>query len=293
MGGSIYDYSSRSTRAKSSGYNTVSRATLDSVFTQTKEKRTHEEMNPANVKGFRECRDSENHPNSLPIQVYLDVTGSMLQVPVALIKNGLPHLMSNFIQRGIPDAAVMFGAIGDHECDNAPLQVGQFESGDEELDLWLTRTYLESGGGSNAGESYGLAWYFGANHVVTDAKEKRGKKGYIFTIGDEPALLNYSGNAIKEIMGSNATQVASNYTLETLYNAAKQDNHVFHIHVNHTRDRRTNLQSIMGEDLIVVNSEDQIAEAILNKVLSVENLSQTSNTPVTQVVDNKKEEILW
>ena len=85
----------------------------------------------------------------------------------------------------------MFGAIGDHECDSCPLQVGQFESGDVELDMWLTRTFLEKGGGGNNGESYGLAWFMANNFIRTDAKDKRQQKGFVLTIGDEPVLHNY------------------------------------------------------------------------------------------------------
>src|SRR3972149_10705788 len=171
MGGGSYNLSSRSVRSKSFGYMDKSR---DEIFTQSKEKKIHESMNPKGV-SLRECCDSEAHPDATAIQLYMDVTGSMGHIPHELIKEGLPTLMGALIQNGVPDASLMFGAIGDHECDRFPLQIGQFESGDAELDMWLTRSYLEGGGGGNTGESYLLAWYFAANHIKTDAFDKRGK----------------------------------------------------------------------------------------------------------------------
>src|SRR5690606_5631209 len=96
--------------------------------------------------------------------------------------------------------SVLFLAIGDHETDSAPLQVGQFESGDAELDLWLTRTWLEGKGGANSGESYLLAWYFASKFTKLDSLDKRGQKGFLFTIGDEPGLSILPKRAINEIM---------------------------------------------------------------------------------------------
>jgi hypothetical protein len=147
MGSSTYSYSDRSSRAKSSGY--YDKPASD-VFTQSKKREIHESMDPKKIT-LRECRDSEAHPFTVPIVLTLDVTGSMHDIPKDLIKDGLPSMMSSMIQNGVKDASLLFLAVGDHECDKAPLQVGQFESGDSELDLWLTRTWLEGGGGANAG----------------------------------------------------------------------------------------------------------------------------------------------
>jgi len=131
----------------------------------------------------RESRDSEHHPNSVPIIVAFDVTGSMGYIPTAFAKEHLGTLMTKLIEDGwVTDPQVLFAAIGDAVCDRAPLQVGQFESG-LEMDLWLTRIWLEGQGG-DAPESYTLAHWFAAHRTVTDAWEKRGKKGYLFTIGD-------------------------------------------------------------------------------------------------------------
>lgn len=147
MGSSVYNSELRSERAFSLGYHTK---TTNEIFEQNKLRRIHESMEPKKAL-IRESRDSETHPNSVPIIIALDVTGSMGKIPHHLVKDGLPTLMSGIIQNGIPDPQVLFLAVGDVTCDHHPLQVGQFESGDEELDMWLTRTYLEGGGGGNDG----------------------------------------------------------------------------------------------------------------------------------------------
>src|SRR5690606_15382199 len=139
------------------------------------------------------------------------------------------------LEHGV-DASVMFCAIGDHKYDRVPFQVGQFESGDEELDIWLTRTFLEGGGGGNGGESYMLAWYFAAFHVNTDAWEKRGQKGLLITFGDENNHGSLAATSIKEIFGDN---VERSYTSEELLELAREKWHVFHVTVRHSSNSRS------------------------------------------------------
>lgn len=257
MGGTKYNLDDRILRAKSAGYASKS---VNDIFVQNKERKAHESMNPKGVT-FREARDSEVHPNSLPIILGLDVTGSMGHIPHDLVKEGLPKLMGGIIEGGVPDAALLFLGIGDHECDGYPLQVGQFESGDKELDMWLTRTYIESGGGGNAGESYLLAWYFAAFHTRTDAFEKRGQKGLLFTVGDEPNLKVLPASAIKEIMGSGE----QTYSDLELLAEAKKRYEVYHISVLHsTRSQTAEIgwKEVLGENCISVEDYKTIPEVI-------------------------------
>ncbi|MBB4806964.1 hypothetical protein HNP38_002260 [Chryseobacterium defluvii] len=226
MGSTRYDMDARFDRARKMGYASKS---AGEIFTQNAKRMAHESMNPKGI-SFREARDSSVHPNSVPVILGLDVTGSMGHIPHELIKEGLPKLMGGIIQGGVPDAALLFLGIGDHECDGYPLQVGQFESGDEELDMWLTRTYIESGGGGNAGESYLLAWYFAAFHTRTDAFEKRNQKGLLFTVGDEPCLKTLPASAIREIMGTGQ----QTHTHTELLEGAKKKYEVYHISVLHS-----------------------------------------------------------
>ena len=144
--------------------------------------KVHDQMDPRGV--TRESRDSDEHPDSVAIGVIFDVTGSMGSVP-RVLQTKLGALMRVLIQRGyVEHPQVLFGAVGDAYCDAVPLQIGQFESG-LEMDDELGKIYLEGGGGGQVHETYELAVYFMARHTAIDCYERRGRKGYLFTIGDE------------------------------------------------------------------------------------------------------------
>lgn len=204
----------------------------------------------------------------------------MGHIPHLLIKDGLPKLIGGIIQAGIPDPALLFLGIGDHEVDDAPLQVAQFESGDAELDMWLERTYIESGGGGNAGESYSLAHWFAANICVTDNWEKRGKKGFLFTVGDEPNLRNYPASAMKEITGNG--DVASFTDIEIL-EKAREKWHVFHILPGkETSGARSYWKQLLGDDLIILSNYEEVPDAIKDKVCSMVSVGEKSANVVKQ-----------
>jgi hypothetical protein len=158
----------------------------------------HPALDPRDV--MRESRDSAEHPESLAIAVLLDVTGSMRHVP-RLLQAKLPQLLGLLLRQGyVAHPQIMFGAIGDATCDRAPLQVGQFES-DNRMDDDLGRILLEGGGGGQKTESYELAMYFMARHTATDCYEKRGKRGYLFLIGDEMAYPTVKSAQASTVIG--------------------------------------------------------------------------------------------
>jgi hypothetical protein len=159
----------------------------------------HDALDPLRV-GVRESRDSAEHPQSLAIAVLFDVTGSMLGVP-RVLQAKLPQLLGLLLRKGYAtDPQIMFGAIGDATCDRAPLQVGQFES-DNRMDDDLGRILLEGGGGGQKTESYELALYFMARHTATDCLTKRGRRGYLFMIGDEMAYQRVKPAEVRSVIG--------------------------------------------------------------------------------------------
>lgn len=257
MGGSSYNFQSRSARADSAGFYKKSN---DQIFEQNAKREIHATLNPNGVK-FRECCDSEAHPNALPVILGLDVTGSMGHIPRLLIQDGLPNMVSRLHEKKLKDAAICFIAIGDHYRDSAPLQISQFESGDAELDLHLTRTWLEGGGGGNGGESYAYAWYFAAKHTKTDQWDKRKKKGFLFTIGDEPCHLDLPITSVREVFGTTAVGTET-YHAKDLLKMAQERYHVYHINTNGCSDCMPGWKNLMQENVINVDDYTKIPEVI-------------------------------
>lgn len=95
----------------------------------------------------------------------------------------------------------MFIAIGDYEYDTAPIQVSQFEANDELMEKWLTKTYLEGGGGPNGHESYTFAYIIATRHTNCDAINLRKQKVLLVTIGDEPTCTEIDKNTLSKHLG--------------------------------------------------------------------------------------------
>jgi hypothetical protein len=170
-------------------------------------RKAHPALDPQGVT-HRESRDSEEHPVSTPIAVLFDVTGSMGGVP-RVLQTKLPQLLGLLTRKGYAtDPHIMFGAVGDATCDRVPLQVGQFES-DNRMDDDLARIVLEGGGGGQKRESYELAMYFMARHTSLDAMRNRGRRGYLFLIGDEMPYQRVKPKEVRAIIGDELSEPIS------------------------------------------------------------------------------------
>lgn len=202
-----------------------SKITEDSTASQIfAAKKMEERFNPLYI-NVREARDSDDHPNSTPIIIGLDTTGSMGYLSEEIAKNGLHEtMMKIYATNPVEDPQMMFAAIGD-VVDQAPLQVTQFESdiriAEQLLALWL------EGAGADSPEDFELLWYFAAKHIRTDAFEKRNQKGYLFTIGDADCHMKLSKENIKSIFGDTTGELTS----AQLVKMAGEKFELFHIHI--------------------------------------------------------------
>lgn len=260
MGGGSYDPIASRSRS-TTYYQTMSR---EEVF---KQRKIDPEMDPKRIT-VRESRDSEEHPESFPIIIALDETGSMGHIPELIIKNVLPDIMESILNAGVKDPQICFMGIGDC-CFNeeAPLQVGQFESSDELMEKWLTKVYLESRGGGNGHESYPLAWYFADCHIVTDAWKKRQQKGVLITIGDESCQRILLQEQLRKYVNDNPED---DITASDLLERVREKWNVFHIHCNggSYRASQTNWEKILGPNLIVsVDSDGMDIKDIIPRIV--------------------------
>lgn len=225
------------------------------------------DMSPKNVK-FRESRDSSLFPQSEAIAVFMDETGSMGSIPEALCRQKLGTLMNTLHQHKVPQAQVLFGGIGDHYSDNFPLQVGQFETGTEELNKWLTAIVLEGKGGGQDMESYSLAWLFAARHTSIDCFEKRGEKGFLFTIGDEFVHPVLEKDFLTSLLGYDFPEDIS---AESILAEAQRMYHVFHLHIHQTPTGSSPViiekwQKLLGERVLIVEDYNNVAEIMASTV---------------------------
>ncbi|MFZ1239132.1 MAG: hypothetical protein WAV74_19975 [Anaerolineae bacterium] len=221
----------------------------------------HDQMNPFGK--MRESRDSDQHPDSVAIAVLFDVTGSMGSVP-RVLQTKLGKLMRVLVQRGyVAHPQVLFGAIGDANCDKIPLQIGQFESG-LEMDDDLGKIYLEGGGGGQVHETYELGLYFMARHTAMDCFDRRGHKGYLFTIGDEKPYPAVRRSQVQHLIGDH---LLLRIPTEALVAEVQKRYEYFHIIPTNTShgssaEVQARWRTLLGERVLLLDDEAAVCETI-------------------------------
>ena len=224
-------------------------------------------LNPSGVT-LRESCDSEQNPESTAIIIGLDVTGSMGMMAHEMAKEGLGTLIEGILDmKPVTDPHIMFMAIGDEQYDSAPLQVSQFEP-DIRIVQQLKDIFLEGGGGGNDTEGYHLPWYFAATRTKIDCFEKRGKKGYLFTLGDENPPEEMRSDRSKYIFG---TSEQRNISASELLQMAEEKYHVFHLIVEQGSFARRALprvtdkwRQLLGKRAVLLSDYTHMSQVILS-----------------------------
>lgn len=247
---------------------TSSTKTRDAIFTS---RTLRPDLDPKTIT-LRESVDSDLNPQSTPIIVALDVTGSMGTIPEAMIKGSLGTFIEEVYNRKpVTDPHLMFMGVGDAHYDRAPLQVTQFEA-DLRIAEQLAAIYLEGGGGGNASESYHLPWYFAGLRTVTDSMRKRNKKGYLFTVGDEEVPPALTVAQAKEVFGDT---IERDLSAEDLLALAERSYHVFHIIVEQGNACRSShghaavvesWKRLMGQRVIPLSDYTKLSEVLVSTI---------------------------
>lgn len=242
----------------------------------------HKDLNPYKV--VRECCDSEEHPNTIPVIIGLDVTGSMGGACVKTAQN-LNTIITSLYDE-FEDVEFMIMGIGDLSYDHAPIQVSQFES-DIRIAEHLDNVYMEHGGGGNGFESYTAAWYFGLYHTALDCW-KRGKKGIIITMGDEPLNPYLPKEKLNKVLGDH---VEADVETKDLYQLAKEKFDIYHIAINDKDDcyKRykdrvdKSFSKVLGEDFKIATL-DELPKTIVDCIK--DSVGDVTTNPVDHSVDN-------
>lgn len=214
--------------------------------------------------GTRECFDSDDHPNSTPIVVGLDVTGSMGYLAVKVATEALNELiMKLYSTDSIEDPALMCAAYGDYH-DTSPLQVTQFES-DIRIAEQLLELYFENGGQGEVVPT--CLWHFLANRTNIDAIKKRNQKGFVFTIGDRATIRkDFSPAATIHTVTGDQSHATSP---EDVLKEAQKKFHLFHIMID--GDNSYNRSLMNGHAMTIQKTDIDLIPQIIISTIQLQN----------------------
>lgn len=257
----------------------------------------NEQLNPKNV--IRECCNSDEHPNTIPVILALDVTGSMGDACQETAE-ALGVIMEQLYKK-FKDIEIMVMGIGDLAYDKAPIQISQFES-DVRIAEWLDKIYMEHGGGGNSYESYTAAWYMGLRHTKLDAYDKQGRKGIIITMGDEPLNPYLPKSALSEVTGDS---LQGDIETKDLFKDASEKFDIYHIAVDSPEDSyhyyekriKESFGKLLGQRFMISTIGklgDTICDCIANSVDNGNSSSFVLNEDnKTTSVENNEGGISW
>lgn len=280
MGYGSWDAVSYKTYSSSMGRTTTSTGNLSSDYTVQdifRARGLDEKLSPYKV--IRTCRDSEDHPHTVPVVLGLDVTGSMGKTLEEVAKR-LNEVMTKLYSE-VPDVEFLIMGIGDLVYDQAPIQISQFEA-DVRIAEWLDKVWFERGGGGNAFESYTAAWYMGLNHTDLDCW-KRGEKGLIITLGDEPLNPYIPKEQLERATGD---ILQGDVETNRLYMECSEKYDIHHIAVDGVWDNcygryadriRESFGQYLGENLHTCKI-DELVDTIVKIVVDHANMKNTGNS---------------
>lgn len=242
----------------------------------------------------RECVNNEEHPNTIPIILGLDVTGSM-GATCKECAEALGVIMTSLYKK-YKDVEFCIMGIGDLAYDDAPIQMSQFES-DVRIAESLDKVYMEHGGGGNSYESYTAAWYMGLKRTKLDAVDKQGRKGIIITMGDEELNPYLPFEKLND--ATNSKEQADVKTNE-LYEEVSKKFDVFHIAVNdsgncydyHKRGIDETFGDLLGKRL-KISTINKLSETIESCIDDSLQSNPCAGEEPSQVQINENGEISW
>lgn len=274
MGWGSWTTASYNTAVRTMGFSSTTAMASASVQEVYRENRLNPLLDPKNV--VRECLDTEEHPETIPVILALDVTGSMGSA-ATMCASKLDEIMKELYDK-VKDVEFLMMGIGDLACDDAPIQASQFESDIRILDQ-TTKVYFEGGGGGNSYESYTAAWYFGLHNTKLDCW-KRGKKGIIITMGDEPLNPYLPGRRLSEVLGTSTQDVDT----EVLYKEVCEKYDVYHIAITNNScycrykdEIKDSWGKLLNQHLIIATSNE--LPKIISEIVA-EHENNYSNTVI-------------
>jgi hypothetical protein len=243
MGGDYYDRDVPETTYTTSSYSDQAQ----SLGTETT---VHSSLKPLRWTDENLMSDYLN-----PIIFALDVTGSMGEW-AKIIYDKMPMFYGQIMmQKYLSDPAISFCAIGDHTCDDVPLQVTEFGQG-KAIDQLLSKMVLLKSGNGNEHESYELAAYFYDNNLDLLNSELP----FFFVTGDEGFFEQIQGTTVQTVFGKGIKQ--ESIPSSQVWASLMQKFNVFHIHKPYTS---ANYEKKIHKQWVDLLGEERVLDIVTPK----------------------------
>lgn len=289
MGGGTWESDDFTSYTRSKGMGFDSSGSVDTSYMNTRDMyksiALDPELSPKNI--MRECCDSKEHPETIPVSLCLDVTGSMGDSAMKVAAS-LNNIMKD-LYKDVKDIEFQFQAFGDLEYDDCPEQITQFES-DIRIAKQLDKVYFEGHGGGNAYESYTLPWYMAAFHSKLDCWN-RGKKGILITLGDEPLNPILFQHPLERLTGDT---LQGDINTDALYAIVADKYDVYHIFVDHSSWANGYYKKKARKTFCKYLPTDHYFEATLDEIPKIiSGIIVDSADSLAQTPEITSEEISW
>jgi hypothetical protein len=132
------------------------------------------------------------------------------------------------------------------------------------MDSDLERILLEGGGGGQKTESYELAMYFMARHTSTDCLDKRGRRGYLFIIGDEMPYPAVKPREVSAWIGDKLPQPVAVRNLVAQLTRRWDTYYILPAGASYAGDGQvlTSWRGLLGQNVIELADLDAVCETI-------------------------------
>lgn len=280
MGG----FSGENNKQVSSYYNThrdVYSTSSQSVEKVYKSRSVVDSLIPKKSKLPREACDSPGCPDSRAVAVFYDTTASMNNFLMDLVKTQMPKIAVDLPKSVSYDPQILFGGVNDirgFSASDYPLQIGQFEATFNQMIDQLTSIYVEGGGSGNGSESYILAHYFAARYTRLESLEKRGKKGFLFVVGDDGPTPDVTQSEIRQTFGKDDPDFSGTLTADDVLTLAEEKFNVYQIIVHgdaYESDVVRKWRNLVGGHAIDLNDYKCISELIITIMRMYDGMTKT------------------
>jgi hypothetical protein len=209
----------------------------------------------------------------VPIVVIGDSTGSMGD-SARVVHDKRPLLWGQIEHHGyLADPAMSIAVVGDHTDNQWPFQVSDFENDPAKIDEWMKRCFLEGGGGGTMHESYlEIAFYYSR---AVEWKARKGRKGYLFMIGDEAPYAKVTPAVAKKHFG---IALDESISAEEVMKELRKRFHVFFLQVPYnggkdpgaTQEVTEAWKPLLSQSVISLTEPNSVVDVMLGLIATIE-----------------------